>query len=683
MNIIERSRKAIKAFSETQPKVEEEILANGRIADKKDVDDPTSKFSGVHIISNFYKSERLRRNVEFYKPEYDLPTIANAIMMDGILQRATNVYVEQILKNGYELTSKNDRLQKHVSRRVKEIQNLTGIPFYETMNYIAKQLVTYANAYIIKVRSAAKCEFGSSFRLYGKNLDPVVGLFVADATTMEIGLNDAGQVVNYKQIIKGEETYWDERDVIHITYNKIPGTLTGMSSIIPILDDVRALRKLEEEVEILGFQYSIPLYLYKVGTKDQPPAPNEIEQVSSTVNSMPAYGMLVVPGHHTIEVPTNNNTPVDLISFIAHFKRRIYSGLGISPIAMGEVETSNRNTAEVLDLSMQTITKRYQQIIKHALEMDLIREFKLDGNFDAVKDELEFNFPEIDLENQIKKETNIIQKWQNNLISRTEARFELDYEKSIDEPDTFLEKVTIPEIEAKNKGSLQVAKIGATTKLATSSGASASTGAKKTTATASRPTNQHGTSSGRPKITRDFVSDLDDDISTKIVNMLSNNGYSSTLNISTLSNKIAQEVRVKLREQIDHNLSKIGEFYHIDSSKIDVDPITVYLDDVEYLIKDKILRFGKRASDEVKISVITDDVKKFLDLQKRKSLNLSKMLIYKSLGFATILVEAQDCLVHTSTNMDSNDLSYARIPPFRYSCTCSVDEESLNEFKID
>jgi hypothetical protein len=73
-------------------------------------------------------------------------------------------------------------------------------------------------------------------------------MFVADATTMEVGLNDKGDVTTYKQRLRGESNEWDERDVIHFTYNKIPGTLTGQSHLIPVLDDVRALRKLEEEI---------------------------------------------------------------------------------------------------------------------------------------------------------------------------------------------------------------------------------------------------------------------------------------------------------------------------------------------------------------------------------------------------------------------------------------------------
>jgi hypothetical protein len=369
------------------------------------------------------------------------------------------------------------------------------------------------------------------------------------------------------------------------------------------------------------------------------------------------------------------------MSFISHFKGRIYAGIGVSPVAMGESASSNRNTAEVLDLSMQTITKRYQQIIKHSLEMNLIREFALDGGFDPVKDELMFSFPEIDLENQIKKENNIIQKWQNNLVTRTEARIELDYEKGLDEADTYLEKVTIPEIEAKNAGSIQIASIGAAAKAATPAGSkSPTTAQKKTTATANRPSNQHGTSTGRPKFKKDFVSKVIEDSSTSLLNALSNEGYNSNLNISTVADKISDNAQLRLKDQILSNIKETIEFYHLDVDQIDTTALNTYVDDVSYILREKVIRVGRKANDEIKIGIVTDDVKKFLDLQKAKAENLAKMLIYKSLGFKTILIDAEECLSHVTANISTNDLSYARIPPFRYNCKCAVSEESFYEF---
>lgn len=672
MNIVQRGLRKIFGLSSE----DREVLADGRFADKIHVEDPTGSFHGVRSVTPRYQTFARGRTVEFIRPEYDLPTIANALMMDGYLQRAVNIYVEQILKNGYEITSKNDRAQKHVARRMKEIQHLTNLPFYETMNYLARQLVTYANAYIIKVRSAPKSRYGRKYKLYGKEMSPVVGLFVADATTMEVGVNPRGQVVYYKQSLGGSEHYFDARDVIHLTYNKIPGTYVGMSSILPILDDVRALRKMEEEVEILGFQYAIPLYLYKVGTKDMPPAPNEISEVTSMVNNMPAYGMLVVPGHHTIEVPTNNNSPVDLISYINHFKRRIFSGLGVSPIAMGEVETSNRNTSEVLDMSMQTITKRYQQIIKHELEMNLIREFLLDGGFDTVNIEVEFNFPEIDLENQIKKETNIIAKWQNNLVTRTEARLELDYEKAVQDTDTFLRLVEIPKIEAEKSISVEVAKIGAQAAKARSSNSSSTTKAKRSTSNKVAPANQYGKSSGRPKITRDTLAA---DVNRRIMNLYDGQGI-SVINSNQLSARLTKEFETKLRDKIGSHVRHLGDKFHLNLNELDLGEAASYIDSVNTIVKDKLKRVPASVTSDAKAYLVSGDLANFMEYQDKKSINLARALVYKHLGFKTILINAEDCSRHVDTIMPFEDLSYARIPPFRYNCGCEVKEEGFYDF---
>lgn len=685
---------------------DEEVLANGTLSDKKDVENPTVPFQSVRHLHYKSAPDKLKRNVDFFRPEYDLPTIANAVQLDGLLQRAVNIFVEQILKNGYEFTSKNDRLQTHVTRRMKEIQNMTGKAFYDIMQEVARQLVTYGNAFIIKVRSGTKSKIGKNYRLYGKNMKPIVGLFVADATTMEVGLNNRGQVENYRHRIQGSAyhgyggrqdvgypyshfpsarfVYFDERDVIHLTYNKIPGTLTGMSPILPILDDVRALRKLEEEMEILGFQYSIPLYLYKVGTKEQPPAPNEINEVSATVNNMPAYGMLVVPGHHNIEVPTNNNTPVDLISFIKHFKSRIYAGLGVSPIAMGEAETSNRNTAESLDVSMQAITKRYQGIIKSKLEQELIREVMMDGNFNPELPTMAmaFNFPEIDLEAQLKKENNILQKWQNSMITREEARLELDMERGINDKDTFVHLVEIPKILAEGGIQVEVAEIGAKASLqkakqsASASKAKASTNAKKrATSTANRPRNQHGTSTGRPKIVKNYLEDAIE-FSNSLVANLFEDGEATRLNSNTYGARLSDSVAEAFRNQVYLEAKSYAEAFGIKlDDGIDQDVVMSVAREAAIVLQVKVKNLAQHLDDEIKVSIFKSEMERFINVQKDKARNLAKILLFKGTGYVTILLNADECDIHSISNLPVKDISYSRIPPMRYGCNCEVDEE--------
>jgi len=479
---------------------------------------------------------------------------------------------------------------------------------------------------------------------------------------MEIGLNPKGNVVQYKQTVNGKEITYDERDVIHLAFNKIPGTLTGMSSLISILDDVRALRKLEEEIEILGFQYSIPLYLYQVGNKDIPPAPGEVDEVSATINSMPAYGMLVVPGHHDIKVPTNDNTPVDIIAFINHFKKRIYAGLGVSPVAMGEVETSNRNTSEVLDASMQTVTKSYQQLIKRRMELGLFQELMLDGRYTNVEDQMEFNFPEIDLEQQIKFETNILAKWQNNVISLDEARNEMDYDKKLNQSQTHLNLVEIPKLKAEGVIDTQVAK------------------AKASTAAKVSPSNQHGKSTGRPKYTKNSI-DLFQTNIIKLTDSLCDSQGITDFNLQNLTESTVKHFNIKAKQQLIDNIRALKRRYNILDTVVDELPAETYFTEVEQILEDKIRYYAKKTNDNIGSKVLYNELNDFISVQKDKLEALSMMLVYKSLGFKTILVNADGCDQHNLINLDSNALNYSHIPPFAYGCKCVIHDESLNEFK--
>lgn len=672
MNILRRLDSAIKAFNtieSSQSEIKEEVLANGQtLSDKKDIEDPTNKFAGIRHVRTVRQSTKSRNNVDFYKPEYDLPTLANAIQLDGLLRRIVNVFVEQIMKNGFESVSKNDKLQSHVNRRIKEIERLTGIALIETIENIAYQLVTYGNAYLIKVRSKNKSRYGKPYRLYGKDNNPIVGLFVAEATTMEIGLNPEGNVIEYKHVVRGTEDFYDERDVIHFVFNKIPGTLTGMSSLLPILDDVRALRKLEEEIEILGFQYSIPLYLYKVGNKDIPPAPGEVDEVSSTINSMPAYGMLVVPGHHSIDVPSNNNTPVDILSFVNHFKKRIYGGTGVSPVAMGEVETANRSTSEAVDATMQTVTKSYQRIIKSRIEIGLFDELMLDGNFTSITDDVEFNFQEIDLEQQIKKETNIIQKWQNNLISREEARNAMNYDKALDEKSTFLELVDIPK--AKSTAIIK----------AKNSSKDTSKSNKAANSNKIAPANQYGKSSGRPKFVKNSIDQFIQD-SMILVDCLSDSGSFTDFNSENLIEKTKNSFKSKAKVQILDNIKDITSEYKLDELEINLEAVDSYFNDVDAILVDKIRFFSKKTNDTSRSKILFDEISDFVDIQKLKLDSISKILIYKELGYKSIMVNSEICDDHKLINLDTNVLNYSHIPPFNYGCKCSIDTENLYEIR--
>lgn len=670
-------------------------------------DTAKTKDPGILFSSPYTSYSRVQKSpagVEFFTSEYDLKTIANAIQLDGILNRATKIYHEQVLKNSFEIVCPVDRIQQHANKRIREIELRTNIKFSETLSNIVNQLVMYANAYVIKVRKKDS-KYGNSYKLFNRTVNPIIGLFVADATTMQIGINSQNKITHYRQVINGVEKTYMADDVIHLTYNKYPGTLTGMSNINQVLDDTRALRKLEEEIEILGFQYAIPLYLYKVGSDKHPAAPSEIDTVHSVINHMPTYGIMCVPHTHSVESVSNNNDPVDIMKFVEHFKSRIFSGLGISPVAMGQSDTSNRNTSEVQDLAMQTITKAYQQIVRNKIEMEFLKELVLDSGSSPERIYLQLRFPEIDLEAQIKKDNNILSKYQGNVITRTEARLAMDMEAKLDETDLYINKVQIPLIEAETqiqtegqidvvheqgKITEKVAKIGAANRASNSvstklSGRSKSAGtkAKKTQKAVTnkvkannRPSNQHGTSSGRPKIKRDFLDSICSDSNINGISLLQNNGYNSKPNRQTYLDRIFPKLKDGITKYIDYTINELNEYYHNTDVINNKDISDVVYNTISLKIKDKINRLEniKKDNSEYKIKYtlnsISDDI-----LSVDKIDNYIKSFIIKNKGNDSILIDSSDCSIHTDNTISVSKITMDNIPPLRYNCKCKIKDK--------
>lgn len=621
---------------------------NGKIIDSA-ISDPTLKYNTFNIRSTSVRNQMLPNEIRFMKSEYDLNTLSNAVSIDGILRRASNIYTEQILKNSYEIISKDDKMQNYVRKRMKEIQNLTGISNHDVMRNIAWQLVTFGNAYILKVRGN-KSQFAKSYKIGNKKLNPINGLFVLDAPSIEVGLDQDDQIVKYKQLIRGVYRYWDADDIIHLSYNKTPGTLTGFSNFLTILDDVRALRKLEEEVEILGFQYAVPLWLYKVGNKDIPASPGEVDQVTSTINNMPTYGVLVVPGHHTMESVSNNQTPVQVLEFIDHFKHRIYAGLGISPIAMGDASSSNRNTAQSLDLSMQTITISYQNIIKNGLEMQLFRELAYDGGFNLIDEDILMNFPEIDIEAQIKKQNHLMGLYQGNIISLTEARLGMNYDANIDEKDFFINNITIPTAEVHSTSNMNndVSK----------------TANEKMVINKNKPVNQHG-SSTRPKIKKDSLMNEIDRL-----NIILEDGI-NTMIMDSYYEKLTNSIEKELYDFFIYTINELINDLGQDSISIDFESIYKDIIDIfKISLKDKINRMEKSPS----ISLVISDIKDYIDMIFDKSYSACLILVSNKFD-KNIVLNNNLCDIHIQDELvDSN---FYNLPPFKHGCNCYLEYKNI------
>jgi hypothetical protein len=365
----------------------------------------------------------------YTQPEYDLASVANAIDMDSFFSRACSKYVELIWKNGYRFIGKNQNSVNYIKKRFEQISKTTDFPTEELFRQMSAQLVIYANVYISKVRDEEAS--GGSYR---KTFDgllraPVAGYFVEDSVSMKLAVKQNGDPIGYKQMIPNttKTKVWKPWNIIHMYYNRKPGLRVGTPLVWPVLDDIRALRKIEQNVELLVYQHTIPLYHYTVGTEESDAEPEEVAAVQADIQRMPPNGALVTSARHSIKVIGAEKQALEVKEYLVHFRSRIFAGLGMSDTGMGIGSTLNKATAQVMDKHMYNTTEAFHRVLRMFIDEYMIKELLAEGGFDTEEEDnlVSIYFPPVDKEVQYARENHYTQLYAQDAITEDELRIEL------------------------------------------------------------------------------------------------------------------------------------------------------------------------------------------------------------------------------------------------------------------
>lgn len=381
----------------------------------------------------------------FQPGEYDLAEISRAADTDSYLSRAFKKKTGLLMKEGFRFIGKNQATIQYVKRRLAQIERASSYPFRLLLREIASDLIKFSNAYIVKVRNK-KASGGKVRQVKGMGtLQPVAGYFRVPPETMFFKRDQNGQVVKYQQKIltpltspkTGRWPEWKPQDIIHIYHDRKGGFAVGTPDTVPVLDDVRVLRRMEEDVELLVYQHLFPLYHYMVGTETAPAqvyddGTTEVEAIQHQIEDMPAEGCIVTPERHDIQVKGSQGKALRADPFLEHFKQRVWAGLAMSAIDYGEGSTANRNTADALSQALVDCVKDFQSVLEIFFDFFVVGELLQESTFTFdVLDEMNMvhmQFREIDVEQKIKRDSNAVNLYQGNLITETEARRELGEE---------------------------------------------------------------------------------------------------------------------------------------------------------------------------------------------------------------------------------------------------------------
>lgn len=284
------------------------------------------------------------------KPFHDLSEIARAQETESYLARSIQKHREYALKEGWFLAGKNPETIEYIRSRLLEFDLISDYSTEEWVRDGVTNLITYHNFFLVLAREPSKTT-GARIRLHGKEIEPISGIFPMDPTSVEVSQNQAGRPTRWRQKIDGKEAKFDANDVIHGTMDRKTGFVFGTPYAIPVLDDIRALRRLEELCELVAHKHLFPLFHYTVGTDEKPADTietadgtliDEVDIVRESIEEMPTEGGIVTSERHKIELIGAQDKILDLQPYIQHFEARVMGGLRLSGVDLGRSETSNK-----------------------------------------------------------------------------------------------------------------------------------------------------------------------------------------------------------------------------------------------------------------------------------------------------------------------------------------------------
>lgn len=452
------------------------------------------------------------QNTDFTSPTHDLSEIKNAADADSYINIAVQKYSQLIFKAGYNIVSDNDTAAEYIRSRLRMMSFTTGTPMDITFQEIARDLVEYSNAFLIKSRVDASQLGGIQAQGVLDTL-PVGGYFHVDPTTITIKRDKNGTIKQYQQESGNNKKTFKPADVVHFFVDREGGDAFGTPRLSSALEDVKLLRKIEGNVLDLIYRFAIPIYQMKVGLPQtgMMATDKEISDAQKEIEKMASDGIIVTNERTEFNSVGAEGQALDATGYLSYFENRVFSALNLSQAMMGR--GGAKQDADSMEEQVHDLVKFYQRIFEVFVESGIFNELLLEGGYNPIVNEqdiVKFQFNEISLDTKVKMESHAMNQFQGAAITFEEMRQQLGMDTdSVDEsrlyPNMIQQKNALELVEAKLSGAT-----AADPNAQDQNGVSANTGTSgpdkqaknsggNTSQSIVHPTNQHGTTTANIK----------------------------------------------------------------------------------------------------------------------------------------------------------------------------------------
>lgn len=371
------------------------------------------------------------------RPEYDM--LEPFVMYDteAYLKQAINRKLALMFRNGYEIGTDLDQDVEqgknnvdYIYKRLNTLEYVTSEPTNAFFKKMLFNLLLGSNCFLRKIRDEKTSSGVKHARNDNKN--PVAFYQLIPSHTI-LPYFEHGVIKHWRRFFDTGAPWVDYKldEILHLKWDIKPGHVYGTPRTVGVRDDIFALRRFEENIELLFVNHLFPLFHAKIGTDKAPCwyGPNgesEIDTIRYQIETMPKEGIFVSDARVTVDVIGAEGRSLQTKEFLAHIKSRVFTGLGVSGIDMGEGADATRATADNISQNLKDFVKADMESFGDILRINFFKEWFMEANYSVSIQKAvattKLIFHEIDLDNLIKEQNHILNLYNGHLLTEPEAR---------------------------------------------------------------------------------------------------------------------------------------------------------------------------------------------------------------------------------------------------------------------
>lgn len=400
---------------------------------------PREPNKGLRPVKEVDRKAKNKNNIIEEPLVNDLVGIYRAYNTDGYFRRALDKTVSMMFQNGYKLKYSKPEIYNYIHLRIRLLEQAMDKPFDMFLRSIANHLVTYDNVYLLKHRNVLP-NIGRQINTVDADYPfPIVGYELLHPATMYIEkVEKTGTPVRYIQtpINLFTKNYNNNKDNKIFNYNEIIHMVTNYDSVYvagsysktPALNDIRALRTLEDDSAEMEHRFAFPLTHITIENA----SPEDIAHIARLYTENPNDCAFVTDDKTNFKLMEAYGKSMN--ESLTYMKNRVFAALGVSSVVMGESNTSNKSTANAIISQMVDTVKDLQRILESFLQLYIFDELLQEAGYDTIDEtnRIKLSFNEIDLTSMIALQTHLLQLYISNAITQSEFREEIG-RKALDE----------------------------------------------------------------------------------------------------------------------------------------------------------------------------------------------------------------------------------------------------------